>query len=230
VTSTPPNFISYEDLHHHLTDYDIRRLDAYKNNLVDFHLILDLIPTIARFFFLDRLDVTLSYSQSAILLATGLQRKTVNDLERELSLGSAQILALFNKSIRKVVAFFRSLEESKVKTSLLADKRIEAPSATKNVPLNQSMASELNSGAREANLAMKEKQADLLSSLNLNKFAVTGTDTDWNDALVDQEGDVPAKVTIASKGMSRQTGKKRDRESSGKKSRKGTNKKPKSSS
>ena len=221
-------FLTYEELHTHLSDFDLRRLEAYKNNLVDFHLILDLIPILARFFFLNRLDLSLSYTQGAILLATGLQHKTVTQLEKELTLGSAQILALFNKSIRKIVTFFRGLEENKVKTQLLQDKKITV-SAKKNAPINTTLNQELNAGAREANIAMKEKQAELLSSMNLSKFAVMGSETEWDKALevVDeeegQEAPVPGKVTLASKGFSRQTHDKRDkrqRDSSSKKSHK----------
>ena len=34
--------------------YDLKRLEAYTRNLVDYHLILDLVPTLSRLFFLRR--------------------------------------------------------------------------------------------------------------------------------------------------------------------------------
>lgn len=34
-----------------ISQFDLRRLEAYSRNMVDFHLIMDLVPTIARLFF-----------------------------------------------------------------------------------------------------------------------------------------------------------------------------------
>lgn len=51
--------------------------------MLDYHVILDLLPTTANLFFQRRLgdDVRLTAVQSSILLALGLQRKTVEDVE-----------------------------------------------------------------------------------------------------------------------------------------------------
>ena len=66
-----------------LTPFDLKRLESYANNALDYHVVLDLIPTIAALYFDRRLgpDVRLSAVQSAILLGLGLQRKTLEDLE-----------------------------------------------------------------------------------------------------------------------------------------------------
>lgn len=43
--------------------YDLKRLDAYSRSMVDFHNILDLIPTIAKLFFENKLPkIHLSYA------------------------------------------------------------------------------------------------------------------------------------------------------------------------
>lgn len=51
--------------------------------MLDYHVILDLMPIVAGLYFLRRLgeDVKLTAVQSAILLAVGLQRKSVEDVE-----------------------------------------------------------------------------------------------------------------------------------------------------
>lgn len=51
--------------------------------MLDYHVVLDLLPTVASLFFEKRLgdEVRLSAVQSAILLALGLQRKTVEEVE-----------------------------------------------------------------------------------------------------------------------------------------------------
>jgi N-acetyltransferase 10 len=55
--------------------------------MLDYHVILDLLPTVASLFFEKRLgdDVRLSAVQSSILLALGLQRKPVEEVEVRLS-------------------------------------------------------------------------------------------------------------------------------------------------
>lgn len=66
-----------------LTPFDLKRLEAYANNLLDYHVILDLFPRIASLYFEKRLgsDMRLSAVQSSIFLALGLQRKTIEEVE-----------------------------------------------------------------------------------------------------------------------------------------------------
>lgn len=66
-----------------LSPFDLKRLESYANNMLDYHVILDLLPTIAQLYFEKRLgsELRLSAVQSSILLALGLQRKTVEDVE-----------------------------------------------------------------------------------------------------------------------------------------------------
>jgi hypothetical protein len=58
----------------------------YALNLVSFCTacllqILDLVPTVARLYFLERLPASLSYGQAAILLCLGLQHQQLEHLE-----------------------------------------------------------------------------------------------------------------------------------------------------
>jgi Possible tRNA binding domain len=66
-----------------LSPFDLKRLESYANNMLDYHVILDLLPTIAALYFEKRLgdDIRLSAVQSSILLALGLQRKTIEEAE-----------------------------------------------------------------------------------------------------------------------------------------------------
>jgi N-acetyltransferase 10 len=65
-----------------LTPFDLRRLESYGNNALDYHVILDLLPIIASLFFEKRLgdEVRLSAVQSSILLSIGLQRKAIEEI------------------------------------------------------------------------------------------------------------------------------------------------------
>jgi N-acetyltransferase 10 len=66
-----------------LTPFDLKRLESYANNMLDYHVILDLLPTVASLYFQKRLgdEIRLSAVQSSILLAIGLQRKSVEEVE-----------------------------------------------------------------------------------------------------------------------------------------------------
>lgn len=69
-------------LESYLSVYDLKRLESYSNNMLDYHVIIDLLPTIAYLYFNRQLrDVKLSGIQSSILLGIGLQRKSVDDIE-----------------------------------------------------------------------------------------------------------------------------------------------------
>jgi len=75
-----------------------RARQAYANQLVDHHLILDLLPPLARAYFARRLPASLSFGQAAILAALGLQQRELDDVAAALGLPASQVLALFNKA------------------------------------------------------------------------------------------------------------------------------------
>jgi N-acetyltransferase 10 len=89
-----------------LFDVDIKRLTAYSKNLVDFHLVTDLLQALAKAYFLGgtfHSSLVLSPLQRVLLVAMGLQYKTVEEAEREFHLPVHQLLGLFNKAIRRLV-------------------------------------------------------------------------------------------------------------------------------
>ena len=71
------------ELNIHLGPFDLKRLESYANNMVDYHVIMDLLPTVSSLYFEKRLgeEVKLGAVQSSILLALGLQRKTIEQVE-----------------------------------------------------------------------------------------------------------------------------------------------------
>lgn len=53
--------------------YDVKRLQMYCRNLVDYHLIVDLIPTLARLYFLQKMgDINLSAAQAVSVIFVGI--------------------------------------------------------------------------------------------------------------------------------------------------------------
>ena len=97
--------------------------------MVDFHLVMDLVPTLAKLFFiqttLPKGVVNLSYVQSAILIGIGLQFKKVEDIEVDLGHNAAQILPQFNKVMKKFTRVLKSVFEGDI------EKKMDAESKTK---------------------------------------------------------------------------------------------------
>jgi len=120
-----------EQVERHMNLFDLKRLEAYSKNLVDYRLITDLLPTISQLFFLNKMpkSLKLSYAQAAILIGLGLQYKNIDVTSEELKLPGSQSLALFNKAIRKVTTYFKKTYENAIEKTFKDKKRL-------NVDLN----------------------------------------------------------------------------------------------
>lgn len=181
--------ITQSELYSVLTKYDVKRLDMYAKNLVDYHLITDLLPAVSRLFFLQKMNFHLSGVQSAILMGIGLQHKTMDDLEKELQLPVGQLLGLFSRIIRKVAKFFNEILESAVESEMAKNKEVIME------PLAKGLNEELNEVAQEMKEKQKEK-AEKLKAMDLSQYAITGKDEDWDTALKSKK---PTKlISVAS--------------------------------
>lgn len=110
------------------------RLERYTKNLVKFQTIFDLIPNLARIFFLKKSDVRLSYIQAGILLGCGLQYKNFSEIIEEFNVQESQVLAMFNKMIKKFTGFIKRIyydvvdkeqeKEQEQKVTLKTDKSL----------------------------------------------------------------------------------------------------------
>jgi len=45
--------VTKEKIERFISVFDLKRLESYSNNFVDFHLIMDLVPTIAKLHFIE---------------------------------------------------------------------------------------------------------------------------------------------------------------------------------
>ncbi len=178
-----PRALSKTELDSLLSPFDLKRLESYANNMLDYHVVLDLIPTLATLYFTGRLnpDVKLTGVQSSILLAVGLQRKDLSSVESELSLPSSQLLAMFIKIMRKMSSHFSSLVTGAIEAELPQRENIgvsvEDASAAHDdqavderfVPLEMSLEDELDEGGDEAMKALRERQRELINALPLDE-------------------------------------------------------------
>ncbi|KAH0544210.1 killer toxin resistant protein [Glutinoglossum americanum] len=179
-----------------LSPFDLKRLESYANNMLDYHVILDLVPTIAALYFSGRLKlhIHLSGVQASVLLAIGLQRKSMDDIEKELSLPASQVMAMFVKIVRKVANFFRELLSNAIISSSEA---LEAPQTSRAnasgvhddeviderfEPLAQPLDEDLEEGGDEALRQLREKQRELINALPLEQYEIAVGPAAWEEA------------------------------------------------
>ncbi|KAF6755010.1 GNAT acetyltransferase 2-domain-containing protein [Ephemerocybe angulata] len=179
-----------EELSYLFTPFDFKRLEAYANNSLDFHVVQDLFPALAQLYFTARLppSTRLTAVQASILLALGLQRKTVEDVERELGLPVSQALALLVKVVRRVGKVLGDVRRGEVEAAL-------PPSLAAGVNAIQGegekegwkgvgvqIEEELERAGGEEERALKERQREMLESLDLRKYAIDDAAVDWSAA------------------------------------------------
>ena len=97
------------DLKNYFSDYDLERINLYALGVVDYHLIVDLLPQVVKMLFTDMISIKgLSVQQRAILVAIGLQHKTVDELAtislvaKLPPMPASQILGHFKRAIIKI--------------------------------------------------------------------------------------------------------------------------------
>ena len=169
--------ISAAQLTAHVTLYDVKRLELYSNNMADHHLVTDLLPSLAKLVVTKQLgDLHLSAVQLALLVGLGLQHKTVDDLSSELELPASQLLALFNRSIRKISTLLKSILEGSIAENLDLIESTKVVKQKKGLP---SLGDELNEAAEQVD----KKEKEVFAHQNLSQYAIKGSDEDWTSAL-----------------------------------------------
>ncbi|KAF2234433.1 DUF699-domain-containing protein [Viridothelium virens] len=228
--------LSKDELDTNFSPFDLKRLDAYASNMLDWHVILDLVPKIAQLYFTGRIKalhsvedgdqngVKLTGVQQALLLAIGLQRKTLEDVEKELGLQTSQLLAMFVKVIRKVSQCFRAIISNELARDLPrvnegvidyknnnAEHHDQAIGLEKGarekmsfVPLTQPLNEELQEGVTEIDRVEKERARELINALPLDRYAIAEEDTGWEGAEDQVKGGKTSGVVTIKSRKSRE--------------------------
>lgn len=213
---SPIQELTRQQLDQIFSPFDLKRLDSYSNNLLDYHVIVDLLPILSLLYFSGKMgdNVKLSSVQSAILLAIGLQRKSIDDITKELNLASNQTIAMFSKIMRKFSVYFRQVLSESIEQQLpelkddnLADMDGKDVSGFNAAEAFDQMEEDLEEAGSEAVKAMKEKQKELINSLNLDKYAIEENNEEWEQSKKSLEKAVKTQGVISVK-----TGKKRTTE------------------
>ncbi|KAH6900029.1 GNAT acetyltransferase 2-domain-containing protein [Thelonectria olida] len=225
LDSTEVQRLSKADLDRLMSPFDLKRLESYSNNMLDYHVVLDLVPTIANLYFTGRLksDIHLSGVQQAILLAIGLQHKDVETVSQELGLPSSQLLAMFIKILRKVTSHFATLvtaavDEELPKAERLGVTREDASGVHDDevvddrfAPLATTLDEELEEGGDEALRELKKKQRELIDSLPLDQYEIEGDAPAWEEAEkqvlgASKKGKSASMVSVKSSKAKRKVG------------------------
>ncbi|OVA17017.1 GNAT domain [Macleaya cordata] len=160
-----------------LSPHDVNRLEAYTNNLTDFHMILDLLPILSHLYFQEKLPVALSYVQASVLLCMGLQNQNVTYVEGQMKLERQQILSLFIKVMKKFYKYLNSVASKEIESTLPRLKKIEM------LPHNVSLDDDLNDAARQVKDKMKAETEGLLNPEFLQQYAIVDKEAAFADAL-----------------------------------------------
>merc|ERR1739844_12098 len=180
--------MALSELGHMITPYDLGRLKSFTNNMVEYRLIVDLVPTLAKLYFLFKAggleNLKLSPIQKGILIGIGLQFKTVDTLASELDLDGKQLLGKFRDMMRQMVNSIEKTKSESIKNSIVAEQTNGKISGDFR-PLAP-LTDELDDVAKEQKERMKER---LLTS-DLSQYTVKGSSEVWNSALTKSKGNL----------------------------------------
>ncbi|KAF6146362.1 hypothetical protein GIB67_020456 [Kingdonia uniflora] len=178
-----------------LSPHDMKRLEAYTDNLVDFHMILDILPVLAYQYFQEKLPVTLSSVQASVLLCMGLQNQDLSYVEGEMKLERQQILSQFIKVMKKFYKYLYRVASEEFSSTLPRLKEIVM------TPHSISVDEDLRDAANEIKEKMRVegKEADiekpqngLLDPKKLQQFAIGDREADIETALQKGGGRIPS--------------------------------------
>ena len=122
------------------------------------------------------------------MLGIGLQHKSVEDLEKELQLPPNQLLAMFNKIVKKIISLLEEINVNQINKLLFKDDTQNGNEMNaiidKMQPLKQSLEEELNEVSLKVKADEREQKKQLLSnSFDLKQYAIKGSENEWVDAL-----------------------------------------------
>ncbi|KAE8676563.1 N-acetyltransferase 10 [Hibiscus syriacus] len=160
-----------------LSPYDMGRLKDYSNNLIDFLSITDLLSILAHLYFQEKMPVTLTYVQAAILFCMGLQNQDVSYVEEQMKkLERQQILSQFKKVMIKLYKYLYGVASKEIDSALPRLKRVLEPHSI-------SVDDDLNDAAKKVEEEMQAKADGGLNPEFLQQYAIEGREAELENAL-----------------------------------------------
>ena len=95
-------------------------MESYCNSKIESHVISDLVPILSNLYFNNKFanDISLSFTQAAILLSLGLQNRKIDFVSQKFNMSKEQINALFFKTIKKFYNYIKQVKKSKLEKQL----------------------------------------------------------------------------------------------------------------
>ncbi|KAM3230436.1 hypothetical protein ACQJBY_060925 [Aegilops geniculata] len=174
-----------------LSPHDMKRLEAYSNNLVDYHLILDLVPILAHEYFSEKLPVTLHGAQASVLFCMGLQDKDIGATKEELGIEREQVLSNFIKTMKKLYGYLNNTAGKEIEATLPRLKEIEAP-------LSRSMDEDLDEAAQEVKEKRRVADEATVDPRLLQKYAIKSDDHEIEKALQNEKLSASGVISVKS--------------------------------
>jgi N-acetyltransferase 10 len=174
ASSPTPQVLQISDVERMFSMYDLKRIESYASNLLDYHVLMDLVPSLATIVLKGYVDMRVS--QSGIVFGIGCQKKTVEEVSNELGIEVAQVLAVFAKAVRKISLVLNEVVEGQVKemveemvvTKKGLGKDLENESEWR--PTELSLEEDLSKSGNEVLKALREKQKEMVDELDLKSY------------------------------------------------------------
>ncbi|XP_068151602.1 RNA cytidine acetyltransferase [Drosophila tropicalis] len=161
--------------------HDLQRLESYARQQSEFRLILDLLTDIAQLYFQGKIEsLQLDLVQQGVLLALGIQGKTVDQLGGELNMPGNQLLAKFFDAMKKCNQCFRSVVEEHIEDGMLQEADLSRGDNLQ--PLAVTLEEELDKHAQKLS-KQQRKELKRLKAEQLDDYQIKGSEEDWSKAL-----------------------------------------------
>jgi len=189
--------ITEKEILAYFTSFDLERFYVFSRNLVDYHLVSDLVPQLVKLFIngkfssISKEESSLSHIpliQQAMLIGRGLQFKSIEDLSNEYNMPTHQVITQFNKTLKKLISELKRIQELEaerevdsnetMKSAKKKQKRLRLGESVTNIALDSN-----NLNEKDEPLELSEEQLKLrnqvLSKLDLSEYEIQGNDDDW---------------------------------------------------
>ncbi|KAH0557643.1 RNA cytidine acetyltransferase isoform X1 [Cotesia glomerata] len=187
--------MSKEDLDRYFNPLEMKFLEQYTKNMMDFNAVVPYLRKLAELSFLGLMAETeFKALPAAIMLGLGLQHKSVDLIASELivkdknikdkkdkALEPSQVLGILTKYIRGATKYLDEISKGHVAKTLMGDETMHD-----NVKVDsegsKSLQKELEMEAKELQ-AKQKTELERLKREDLRRYEIKGTDEEWNNSL-----------------------------------------------
>lgn len=115
-------------------------------------------------------------------------------MQKELSLEPNQVMAFFNKVVRKLSKVFREMEEADEAKAL---PEVHRAKDVEMHPVENSLEADLTAASNKATDQLNKKHKNLLDNLSLPEYAVVGDENAWRESTAAiSKGKIPNIVSV----------------------------------